>query len=106
MERIQTFHSDNNGATCLICSTTYHTGTPIWPQPSCECGNIEFFDITPQYVRIGITWFYIKHPTLKNWNKEILEQIKTEGKPTYTERYTESEETLKKDINFFNDLFK
>lgn len=44
--------------------------------PSCECGNIGYFDITPSYVQIGINWPIIKVEDENNWKEIVLKEIK------------------------------
>ncbi len=78
---IKTFTSDNHSSTCLICETTYSIGNQINPQPSCTCGNISFFDITPHYVRIAISWPLVVINTSNDWKSEILSQINEFGSP-------------------------
>jgi hypothetical protein len=78
---IRTFTGDETKATCLICNTTYCNGDPIIPQPSCNCGNIPYFDITPAYVRFAINFPLVTVSRIDDWQIEILEQIKNYGHP-------------------------
>ncbi|WP_405399307.1 hypothetical protein [Maribacter sp. Asnod2-G09] len=80
-KEIKTFKSDNHSSTCLICETTYRIGKQINPQPSCTCGNIPFFDITPHYVRIAISWPLVVVNNDNDWKSEILSEIKEFGSP-------------------------
>ena len=83
MPYIKTIQSNDDEATCLICDTTYKTGKPIFPFPSCKCGNIIYFDITEHYVRIGFNWYEVLITSKDSWQKEILSQIAKNGKPNY-----------------------
>jgi len=78
---IRTFTGDETKATCLICDTTYYNGKPIHPQPSCDCGNIPYFDITPVYVRYAINFPIVTVSRIDDWQIEIREQIKDFGYP-------------------------
>jgi hypothetical protein len=78
---LRTFIGDETKATCLICITTYYNGSPINPQPSCDCGNIPYFDITPAYVRFAINYPVVTVSRTDNWQIEILEQIENYGHP-------------------------
>ena len=80
---LRTFSGDNNKATCLICNTTYYNGNPINPQPSCDCGNIPYFDITPDYVRFAINYPVVTVSRIDNWQVEILKQIENYGHPLH-----------------------
>ncbi|MDF4221073.1 hypothetical protein PXC01_05700 [Maribacter sp. M208] len=80
---LRTFIGDETKATCLICNTSYYNGNPIIPQPSCDCGNIPYFDITPAYVRFAINFPLVTVSNLDNWQIEILGQIKNYGHPLH-----------------------
>lgn len=87
----ETFKSDENGATCLICKTSHSIGKTIYPNPKCNCGNL-IFDITPYYVRILINWNYVLVENKDNWEVEILNQIKLNGKPTHVKNNINNDE--------------
>lgn len=78
---LRTFIGDETKSTCLICNTSYYNGNPIHPQPSCDCGNIPYFDITPDYVRFAINFPVVTVSSLDRWQIEILEQIENYGHP-------------------------
>lgn len=83
MKIIQTFKGSDNHMECLICDTTYQNGPRIIPQPSCKCGNILFFDITPDYVRSCIDWPFIKVEDENNWKEIVLKEIEQFGRPKH-----------------------
>jgi len=96
---IRTFAGDETKATCLICDTTYNNGKPINPQPSCDCGNISYFDITPAYVRFAINYPVVTVFNLDNWQTEIREQIKDFGYPLNYRNLMDNKLSL--DLNYY-----
>ncbi|SHK63833.1 hypothetical protein SAMN04488007_3473 [Maribacter aquivivus] len=78
---IKSFFGDDSKAGCLICNTTHHKGKALWIKEGCSCGNIQFFDITPDYVRISVEWPMLTVESSNDWRKEILQQIHEHGKP-------------------------
>ena len=93
MKQKITHSIDDNSATCLICNTKHFKGKPIIPHPNCTCGNLNF-DITPYYVRVLINWYYVLVESEDNWEKEILNQITINKKPTYIKEFTEDEKEV------------
>ena len=79
--QIKTISGNDKGVTCLICNTTHLNGKSINPFPSCKCGNISFFDITEQYVRVGFNQLYVFLDVEKKWQDEVLNQIAKNGAP-------------------------
>lgn len=78
---VKSFYGDDDKSTCLICDTTYHKGKARWIKDGCACGNISFFDITPDYVRVSISWPMVTVESSSDWKKEILQQIDEHGRP-------------------------
>lgn len=78
--KIKTFHEDDKKVGCLICGVTYHNGKPQWIK-GCLCGNISFFDITPEYIRFSVKWGFVFENLDYDWKVNVLKQIEYSGKP-------------------------
>tara|TARA_R110000764_G_scaffold211319_2_gene297383 strand:+ start:432 stop:749 length:318 start_codon:yes stop_codon:yes gene_type:complete len=79
--QLKTFYGDDKKASCLICNTTHYNGNKEWLKEGCSCGNISFFDITPDYVRFSVNWPLVYVDSADEWKDAILFQITNNGEP-------------------------